>query len=188
MKNLYEILGVPETATEADIKRAYRRLAFEYHPDRNPNDASAAKKFREATEAYNALADPGASEIEDPGNPVAEDWNDLERIIKAELITYNLVSLKLLKNSYDYYKSKSKSFSTGMVISATIALGNALYEQFYNTDNDWFWGPMPIIAFSACLLGKIVSSICMTRTKRDIENLEILTEDLESKYGSAYRR
>ena len=39
-------------------KRAYRRLAFEYHPDRNPNDASAAKKFREATEAYNALADP----------------------------------------------------------------------------------------------------------------------------------
>lgn len=57
-RDYYEVLGVPRTADETEVKRAYRKLAVKHHPDRNPDDPGAAEKFREATEAYEALKDP----------------------------------------------------------------------------------------------------------------------------------
>ena len=54
----YEILGVPKNASEEEIKKAYRKMAMKYHPDKNPGDKSAEEKFREATEAYEILKDP----------------------------------------------------------------------------------------------------------------------------------
>jgi molecular chaperone DnaJ len=57
-RDYYEILGVSRTATDQEMKSAYRRLAVKYHPDKNPDDASAEEKFKEAAEAYNVLADP----------------------------------------------------------------------------------------------------------------------------------
>lgn len=57
-RDYYEVLGVSRTATVDDIKRAYRRLALENHPDRNPNDKEAEERFKTATEAYQVLADP----------------------------------------------------------------------------------------------------------------------------------
>src|SRR5262245_24867719 len=56
-RDYYEILGVNKTASDQEIKSAYRRLAVKYHPDKNPNDASAEEKFKEAAEAYSVLSD-----------------------------------------------------------------------------------------------------------------------------------
>lgn len=58
-RDYYEILGVGRTATVDEIKKAYRKLALKYHPDRNPNDKAAEASFREATEAYEILSDEG---------------------------------------------------------------------------------------------------------------------------------
>jgi molecular chaperone DnaJ len=57
-RDYYEILGVTKTASETDIKSAYRKLAMKHHPDRNPGDAVAEEKFKEAAEAYAVLCDP----------------------------------------------------------------------------------------------------------------------------------
>src|SRR5512137_2269527 len=54
----YETLGIEKNASEEDIKKAYRRLAMKYHPDKNPGDKTAEEKFRETTEAYEILKDP----------------------------------------------------------------------------------------------------------------------------------
>ncbi len=57
-RDYYEVLGVDKNADEAAIKKAYRALAKKYHPDMNPGDAEAEKKFKEASEAYAILSDP----------------------------------------------------------------------------------------------------------------------------------
>ncbi|MFZ1730990.1 MAG: DnaJ domain-containing protein [Bacteroidota bacterium] len=56
-KNYYEILQISETATQAELKQAYRKLAKEYHPDRHPEDKTAEAKFKEIGEAYEVLKD-----------------------------------------------------------------------------------------------------------------------------------
>jgi molecular chaperone DnaJ len=57
-RDYYEALGVEKTAGAAEIKKAYRKLAAQYHPDRNPGDAAAEERFKEAAEAYAVLSDP----------------------------------------------------------------------------------------------------------------------------------
>jgi molecular chaperone DnaJ len=61
-RDFYEILGIDRQATQEDIKKAYRRLALKYHPDRNPEDHTSEEKFKEATEAYEVLKDPARRE------------------------------------------------------------------------------------------------------------------------------
>ena len=57
MSNYYETLGVSKNATADEIKKAYRTLAFKYHPDRNPGDKAAEEKFKQITAAYDVLGD-----------------------------------------------------------------------------------------------------------------------------------
>ena len=82
-RDYYEILGVSRTAPEQDIKSAYRRLALQYHPDRNPNDKAAEEKFKEAAEAYSVLGNADTRQRYDTfGHPnssvddaVRQAWN-----------------------------------------------------------------------------------------------------------------
>src|SRR5215217_5259926 len=58
MADFYSVLGVQKTASDDDIKKAYRKLAMQFHPDRNNGSSEAEEKFKEITEAYDVLRDP----------------------------------------------------------------------------------------------------------------------------------
>lgn len=79
-ENLYEILGVPRRATEDDIRRAFRKLAKELHPDLNPGNAAAAERFKKVASANDILGDPDkrrqydAGEIDWKGEPRRPQW------------------------------------------------------------------------------------------------------------------
>lgn len=86
-RDYYEILSVERTADAEEIKRAYRRLAMKYHPDRNPGDAEAEHKFKEAAEAYEVLSDQGTRERYDRfgheglrggGGPATHDFSRMD--------------------------------------------------------------------------------------------------------------
>jgi len=74
-RDYYEVLGIEKTASEEEIKKAYRKMAMKYHPDTNPDDAEAANKFKEAAEAYDVLSDPNRKAKYDQYGHQAFDQN-----------------------------------------------------------------------------------------------------------------
>ena len=64
-RDYYEVLGIDRSATPQDVKKAYRRLAVKFHPDKNPDDPRAEESFKEAAEAYGVLGDPDKRAIYD---------------------------------------------------------------------------------------------------------------------------
>src|SRR6478735_5793044 len=76
----YKILGIPKTASEEDVKKAYRKLARKLHPDLNPNDKEANKKFQQINEANEVLSDPVKRKKYDQ---YGENWENAEQFEKA---------------------------------------------------------------------------------------------------------
>ena len=76
----YQILGIPKDASEADIKKAYRKLARKYHPDINPNDKESERKFKEANEANEVLSDPEKRKKYDQ---YGKDWMHADEIERS---------------------------------------------------------------------------------------------------------
>jgi len=74
-RDYYEILGVSRDASQEEIKKAYRRLAVKYHPDRNPGDKSAEERFKEVQEAYDVLGDEKKRAQYDRFGTTAEDFS-----------------------------------------------------------------------------------------------------------------
>ncbi|MFT3882522.1 MAG: DnaJ domain-containing protein [Gemmatales bacterium] len=68
-KDYYDSLGVSRSASESDIKSAYRKLARQYHPDRNPGDKAAAERFKEIQQAYDVIGDKKKKEQYDQFGP-----------------------------------------------------------------------------------------------------------------------
>lgn len=75
-RDYYQILGVPRTATQAEIKKAFRKLAREHHPDRNPGDKSAEKRFKDVNEAHAVLSDPAKRKQYDL---LGANWDQFQR-------------------------------------------------------------------------------------------------------------
>ena len=74
----YEVLGVPETASESEIKEAYRELALKYHPDRHPDDSEAAERFKEISHAYQILSDSDQRDAFDRGSAKRTAYQNFE--------------------------------------------------------------------------------------------------------------
>ena len=70
-RDYYEVLGVGKNATPDEMRKAYRKLALQYHPDRNPGDKEAEEKFKEAAEAYDVLHDPQEAEASESSGALA---------------------------------------------------------------------------------------------------------------------
>jgi molecular chaperone DnaJ len=86
-RDYYEVLGVEKNASKDDIKKAYRKLAIQYHPDKNPGNKEAEEKFKEATEAYEVLADDkkkaaydqfGFAGVDSMGGAQTHDWSTFQ--------------------------------------------------------------------------------------------------------------
>lgn len=75
-RDYYEILGVPRSASQADIKKAFRKLARQHHPDRNPGDSAAERRFKDVNEAHAVLSDPAKRQQYDT---LGANWDQFQR-------------------------------------------------------------------------------------------------------------
>jgi len=88
LEECYEVLGIESSATEAQVKTAYKKLALRTHPDKNPNDPDAAQRFRRVSEAYKRITDPDSFKEDDEEANFEDMFNEMEmfQVFMAEMM------------------------------------------------------------------------------------------------------
>ena len=119
----YRILGIERTATQADIKRAYRKMARQYHPDLNPNDPTAEAKFQQLNEANEVLSDPEKRRKYDE---YGQYWAHADEMKSQNHSTYTGRTKSTYGNDFEYF---TQEFSHG-------GFGNQRGEFEYNSQSD----------------------------------------------------
>src|SRR6478736_6902366 len=107
----YKILGISKTASEEDIKKAYRKLARKLHPDLNPNDKEAHKKFQQINEANEVLSDPEKRKKYDQ---YGKDWQHAEQFEQARQSQQGQHSYGTETFAGDFDGSEFSDFFTSM--------------------------------------------------------------------------
>ena len=141
----YQILGIPHGATEAEIKKAYRKKAKEYHPDLHPNDPVAMKKMQEVNKAYDMLMNPekyaarnarwyylSAVANHGLGNTV-QAMDHIQRAIKLDPNnrTYQLL-YRQYRQAEQTYETNAQGFDMGAMQIQKVCMGLCLAQMFCN--------------------------------------------------------
>lgn len=146
MEDLYKILGVEKTATSDEIKKAYRNLAFKYHPDRNQGDSTAEEKFKQINEAYSVLGDESKRKQYDMyGNSSGNSQN------------YSGWQQNSYSQSYTYSSDPFSDFFRDYENNAR----NGNYRNTYTWTSHTTEEPVGKSAFSSLLAGIIQFLVCL---------------------------
>jgi curved DNA-binding protein CbpA len=129
MKDYYEILGVPETANQQQIKNAFRKLAFQYHPDKNPgNEKAAEAKFKEINEAFAVLGDEGKRKQYDMARKGAFAGSGYEGFNFSQQDIFNGIF-----TNQAFYEELNRIFS-----QAGLRFDRDFYGQTFSNGNTFF--------------------------------------------------
>ncbi len=131
-RDFYDVLGVPRTASDHDIKEAYRRLAFEYHPDRN-HSAEAEERFKDISEAYSVLSDPQKRTLYDA--LWRREYDDPSEAVRYE----QREAAKQHTRNYEAYRSAHRE----EVLKTTGTL--LFFLVLFNAIPPWVSGPWFIV-------------------------------------------
>lgn len=132
MKDYYEVLGVSKSASADEIKKAYRTLAFKYHPDRNAGNKEAEEKFKEITAAYDVLGDEAKRRNYDLGGYSTNDYSSSAQQQYQRQYQYTY------QNPFgdDFWESFNGAYRQNQGQNQT-QNENSSYNNFYNTQGNY---------------------------------------------------
>jgi molecular chaperone DnaJ len=151
VSDYYSVLGIKPSATQEEVKRAYRKAVFRYHPDRNPGDSEASGKFKEVLDAYEVLSDSNRRAKYDQVRPAQTENEAEEESAKEESTQFGSDSGNGFHFTQDFNRKTEPEpkcpscavIGTERIVSRKAGAGSARGKQF-------ILAPFNIIFCSAC--------------------------------------